>query len=395
VEIILEPTNKLDTDRCIGEISTEFLEQKPSIFYVANIRRMKYIDDSTQEIKIAELPRPIAKTQFGPGFMSQAISAKYLTHMPYYRLVQQYKREASIDISRASLGESAQLYIDLIKPLGEALRKEALSQDYLQVDETPFKVQSEEKKGTTHLGYIWAARNPTHNIVLFTYNRGRGIADLKAHLGDFKGMIQSDGYHAYSGYVHSESHITFNCWAHARRYFKQALDNHADVANEILNYIQQLYAIERHAKENQYSFDQRKQIRQEQSKPILQNIKTRLDQLSESNILPSTALGKAIAYTLKFWPNLIRYVDYGFVEIDNNLIENSIRPIALGRKNYLFAGSHDSAQRSAMMYSLFGTCILNGVNPTEWLLDVFNRIKDHPINKIHELLPYNWKPLMQ
>ena len=176
---------------------------------------------------------------------------------------------------------------------------------------------------------------------------------------------------------------------HARRYFEQALQNDKTRSEFVLKKIQELYKIERYCKENEFTIDQRQKWRQEHSIPVLHEIKQYLDR-EVNSILPDLAIGKAFGYTLTRWEKLIRYTHHGEVEIDNNLVENSIRPLALGRKNYLFAGSHESAQRSAVMYSLLGTCKIQGINPIDWLTDIFQRIKEHPINRISELLPQNW-----
>ena len=391
--IIIEPENKLESDRHIGTLVTEELEYIPGIMLVNRIERPKYIDDKTEEIKVASIPtRPVPKSQFSAQMMAHVICNKYVDHNPLYRQIEQFKRNHEVVISRSSLGESVHQYMDLLTPLYDALKKEVLSQEYLQNDETPYKVQSEEKKGSTHLGYFWASRSPIHNQVLFTYQRGRSEAHMVDHLQGFFGKLQTDGYKTYEKFEHDPNTILFSCWAHARRYFDQALETHPQEAKKVLAYIQELYKVESYCRDHNTDNNKREKIRQEKSKEWLHKIKEYLDQLSLSKVLPATPLGKAIAYTLKRWHNLIRYIDHGEVEIDNNLLENSIRPIALGRKNYLFAGSHESAQRAAMIYSFFGTCKLHNINPFEWLKYVLQNINEYPINRIQELLPHNWKP---
>ena len=228
------------------------------------------------------------------------------------------------------------------------------------------------------------------NLVLFTYQKGRSAECFKNHIQGFKGKLQTDGYSVYESYENDPDFILFSCWAHARRYFEQALDNDKQRADYVLRQIQILYKIEESAKEQKLSNEERQKWRQENATLILNTIKEFLDKNVES-ILPASAIGKAFGYTIKRWDKLLAYTIHGEVEIDNNLIENAIRPLALGRKNYLFAGSDESAERAAMVYSLFATCKLHDINPYDWLTDVFHRIKDHPINKISKLLPQNWK----
>ena len=203
------------------------------------------------------------------------------------------------------------------------------------------------------------------------------------------GALQTDGYSAHKNMRAKGGIIHLACMVHARRYFEKALQNDKKRAGYALLKIQDLYALERKAREKKIDFETRKRCRQLYAKPILSELekwlKKNLDQT-----LPKSAIGEAIGYTLSLWPKLKAYIDDGRYEIDNNLIENAIRPLALGRKNYLFAGSHKAAQNAAMFYSFFATCKVAGVNPLAWLTDVLNRIPDHKVNKIHELLPHNW-----
>ncbi len=388
---VIEPEDKKDTDRRIGLLVTEELEYTPGVFHVNRIERPKYVDDQTKKIKIAPMPsKPVPKSQFGPQFMAHTIVSKYMDHMPLYRMIQQFKRDHNVAISKSSLGESMHQYLDLLIPVYNKLKAAVLEQEYIQTDETTYKVLSEDKEGSAHLGYIWASYAPVNKLVLFTYQKSRSSESMNNHLNGFVGKNQVDGYGPYEKLQQIPGMQMFSCWAHARRKFDKALESYKPEAEKTLSLIQELYNVEKHCRDQNLNYEQRRKIRQDQSKVILQKIKSYLDNLSIQNILPASSLGEAIGYTLKRWRQLSNYIDHGEVEIDNNLIENKIRPIALGRKNYLFAGSHESAQRAAMVYSLFATCILHNINPYEWLIDVFNRINDHPINRIEELLPQNW-----
>jgi transposase len=262
------------------------------------------------------------------------------------------------------------------------------------VDETGMKVLDEGKKGKSHMGFYWACHAVEERIVLFQYDKGRSNKAALQVLGDIKHThLQTDYYQAYEQFAGKEGIVMHACMAHVRRKFFDALNNDRQKAETMIGAIRWLYGVEdlaREWKDEGEYYAKRKALRQEFSKPMMEIMKDWLDQKYNSTT-PSSPIGKAIAYALKVWPRLIAYLDYGHIEIDNNLVENKMRPVALGRKNYLFAGSHEAAQRAAMIYSFMATCALNEVNPMEWLEDVFNRIQTHPINRIEELLPAQWK----
>jgi transposase len=207
----------------------------------------------------------------------------------------------------------------------------------------------------------------------------------------FKGHLQTDGYQVYVEFGHRDGIILLHCMAHARRKFSETLQNDKHRSEYVLEYMQQLYAIEEHARDNKLSFDETYQLRQQKAVPILEHLGKWMKE-AYMQVTPKSSIGKALAYSIERWAALSLYTSNGMLHIDNNPVENSIRPVAIGRKNYLFAGSHDAAQESAMIYSLLGTCKIHNINPWEWLKDVLTRLPDHPINKIKELLPHNWKP---
>ena len=391
IVIVLEPEGKTDDMKCIGRKVTEELEYIPGVIFVNRYERPKYKDPQSEKIIIAPMPsRVVDKCIAGPDLMAHAIISKYIDHIPYHRFLQQLKRMHQVDISRSTFGGWSCQYLNALEPLFNAHQKEVLSSNYLETDESPIKVQSDEVKGKCHIGYMWVSRDPQKDLVLFTYQKGRSGECLKNHIKGFKGKLQTDGYGVYESYEYDPDFILFSCWAHARRYFEQSLDNDKERSEFVLRQIQILYKIEKSAKAQNLSNEERQKWRQENATPVLNTIKDFLDKNVES-ILPASAIGKAFGYTIKRWDKLLRYTFHGEVEIDNNLVENSIRPLALGRNNYMFAGSHESAQRAAIAYSLFATCKLHGINPYEWSTDVFHRIKDHPINRISELLPQNWR----
>jgi hypothetical protein len=274
---------------------------------------------------------------------------------------------------------------NLIAPLADVLQRKVLSSFYLEADETPIRVLDRDKKGKTHRGYYWVYHDPLNNLVLFDYREARGRDGPRELLKDFKGYLQTDGYSAYESFDNGKIKL-LHCMAHARRYFEQALDNDRPRAQHVIEQMQKLYAVERKARDESFSSEQRYQLRQQKSLPVLQQLHGWLkDNIMQ--VLPKSAMGQAIAYSLSRWEKLMIYASDGTLEIDNNLVENSIRPIALGRKNYLFAGSHDAARRAAVIYSLLGTCKLKAVEPFAWLRNVLDVIPDYKANRLEELLP--------
>ena len=271
----------------------------------------------------------------------------------------------------------------------EAHKQLVLSSGYLHADETIIKVLDSDKKNASHQGYYWVYQCNANKLVLFDYRTGRGREGPQSILKDYKGYLQTDGYIVYEDFNNNPDIIVFNCMAHARRKFSEALPNDKPRAEHVLAEIQKLYAIERTLTDNDITSNEKLQYRKEQALPILKELGLWM-QKAYPEVLPSSVIGKAIFYTLSRWDKLSLYATTDFLNIDNNPVENSIRPRAVGRKNYLFAGSHAAAQRSAIFYSLLATCKNYNINPVDWLHDVLTRIGGSPINKIKDLLPQNW-----
>lgn len=385
-EHIIEPEEDITGARKIGEVVTEILEYTPGKFYVERYVRPKYVLPKEEKIVIGELPSfPIPRGNAGAGLLAHLLISKFVDHLPFYRQVQQFKRQ-DINIAESTISGWFTASCRLLEPLYERLVTRVRGSSYLMADETPIPVQTRDKPGSTHKGYHWVYYSPLDKLVCFDYRKGRGRDGPEEFLESFRGMLQTDGYVAYDIYEKKADIILFGCMAHARRKFEKAKDNDLKRAEHVLERMQKLYMVEREARENDLSFEQRKELRVEQSLPVLQELeKWMKEQLPD--ILPKSAIGQAITYTLGLWNRLTRYIDNGQVEIDNNLIENSIRPVALGRKNYLFAGSHEAAQQAAMIYSFLGTCKINNIEPYGWLKNTLQRIPDHSILKLDELLP--------
>jgi transposase len=390
-QIFIKPTEDVTGCKEIGQEVTEELEYTPGNFFVRQYIRPKYARPQGQGVVIGTLPtRFIEKGVAGPGLLAQVLIDKYVDHLPLFRQIERFKR-AGITLPISTMSDWVAQCCQQIEVLYEAQRDLILSSDYLEGDETTIKVLDRSKKGKTHLGYYWVYRAPLENLVLFDYRQGRGGAGPKELLKNFKGYLQTDGYDVYDSFGHQQGITLVGCMAHARRYFDKALDNDKQRAEHVLTLMQQLYAIERKAKEENLDHAQRYQLRQQEAVPILKTLEQWMKDQYVS-VPDKSSMAKAIFYSLQRWEKLCLYTTDGKLQIDNNLVENSIRPIAIGRKNYLFAGSHNAAQRAAMLYTLLGTCKINSINPYEWLKDVFERIPTHSINKIQELLPHNWRP---
>ena len=364
------------------------MEYEPATIYVRHIVRPKYIISSTDEkteIVIASLPTlPIPKGNAGAGLLSHILISKFVDHLPFYRQAQMFKRQ-DVTIAESTINGWFNASCNLLEPLYQALKNKITATDYLMADETPISVLTKDKPGATHKGYHWVYYDPVNKLVLFDYQKSRGREGPDTFLESFSGHLQTDGYTAYTN-LKNKSIILLACMAHARRKFEHALDNDRPRAEYALLKIQQLYDIERQVREQQLSVDEIKAMRLEKSWTILQEMETWLKE-GIYEVLPKSAIGIAFAYTLNLWPRLSRYIEDGRFLIDNNLIENSIRPVALGRKNYLFAGSHEAAQQAAIIYSLLATCKINNIEPFFWLKQTLSIIPDYPANKLHTLLP--------
>ena len=388
-EEVIEPEDLQQDAKKIGEAVTEVLEYEPASAYVRRIVRPKYIVEQSDEetrIAIAPLPTlPIPKGNAGASMISHLLVSKFVDHLPFYRQVQIFKRQ-NLEVAESTINGWFNAGCDLLEPLYQALKTKMLSSDYLMADETPIPVLTKDKPGATHKGYHWVYYDPIHRLVLFDYRKSRGREGPDEMLKEFAGYLQTDGYNAYDHYENRSQITLLACMAHARRKFEHAQENNPSLAGNALKMFQALYDIERDIRETNLQEDAIKSQRQERSKPILLQMES---WLREQIILvpPKSAIGVAMAYTLNLWPRLIRYIDDGRLQIDNNLIENSIRPVALGRKNYLFAGSHEAAQQAAVIYSILATCKLHAVEPFAYLSKILAIIPDFPANQLHILLP--------
>lgn len=386
VEEIIEPDNLEDGSVRIGELITEVLEYNPAKLFVRKIIRPKYKQPNQQRIIVAELPTlPLPKANAGASLLAHICVSKFVDHLPFYRQRQILKRQ-KFQVSDATLGGWFNATADLLEPLYNVLEEKVLNCNYLQADESPIGVQDSHKAGSLHKGYQWVFRAPLEKLAIFRYHKGRGRNTPETLLNNFSGHLQTDGYKVYQNLQTKGRIKLIGCMAHARRYFEKALDNDEARASYALSLFQKLYSIERKAKEHKVDVITKQRYRSLYAKPILTKMELWLKE-QINIVLPKSSIAKAIRYTLHLWDNLKTYVEDGRFEIDNNLVENTIRPLALGRKNYLFAGSHRAAQKAAIFYSLFATCKINDVEPLEWLTHVLTVIPDYKISQLHRLLP--------
>ena len=394
VDHILEPEDKQEGMVRIGEEITEELEYTPPEFLVNRYIRPKYVWPEQEEkgVLIAAPPsRPIPKAIAGPALLAIIMIDKFVYHLPFYRQMQKYKRQGITLPVSTLCGWNAKT-CELLEPLYKTLLKLVLQSGYIQADETPIRVMDKQKKGKTHRGYHWVYHSPEQGLVLFDYRPGRGTEGPAQLLRNYKGYLQTDGYSVYEYFEQRPGIRLTACLAHVRRYFDQALHNDRKRAEAALLLIQGIYDIERKAREQKMDQEQRKALRLEKARPLMDELGNWLKD-NYQQVLPKSPIGKAMQYLLGRFNYMARYLEDGRLEIDNNLAENQIRPVAIGRKNYLFAGSHDGARRAAMLYSLFGTCKAHDVDPFQWLRDVLSRINDHPMQRLEVLLPHKWKTL--
>ena len=389
-EIEIHPEGDLAQMICIGKEITEELECEPAKFYIKRYIRYKYAAKDKSAVVIAELPeRVIDKGIPGSSLLAMILTGKYQDHLPLYRQKQIFARE-NIQIASSTIEGWTKQALEKLEPLYEQLVFDTKAQGYLQVDETPIKVLDSDKKGAAHSGYYWVYHAPEKGTVLFDYSPTRGGIAAVPMLWNFKGYLQTDGYAVYEKYGKKKEVTHLACWAHARREFEKALDNDKVRAEKALLMIQKLYAVERKAKQENLSAEQIKEIRLSESLPIINELgKWIFEEIK--NTLPKSQIGKAMAYAYARWDALSAYLNDGNLLIDNNLVENAIRPVALGRKNYLFAGSHEAAQRAAMIYSFFAICKKHEVNPFEWLKHTLENIMSINHKNLKELYPQNFK----
>ena len=379
--------------RPLGEDVSELLEWVPGSFKVLRIVRPKLSCAGCERIVQAPAPsRPIERGLAGPGLLAHVLVAKYCDHQPLYRQAEMYAREG-VELERSTLADWVGGSSRLLEPLVEALRRHVVSAHKLHADDTPVPVLA-PGNGKTKTGRLWTyvrddrpAADDTPAAVWFAYSPDRRGEHPREHLRSFSGTLQADAYagfhHLYEGGRIQEA----ACWAHVRRKFYDLQVAHASpLAAEALKRIGELYAIESEIRGRPP--DERLQARTTRARPLLESLHQWL-QSTLAVVSRKSEIAAAIRYALGRWRALLRYSEDGTIEIDNNAAERALRAVALGRKNYLFAGSDSGGERAAAIYSLIGTAKLNGIDPEAYLRLVLENIADHPISRIADLLPWN------
>ena len=405
-QVILTPDN-LDTNlyKKIGQEVTRIVEHKPGQLYIKEIIREKWgLKDNTATapkgmsgVLIAPMPLlPIYKGIAGASLLAEILLQKYEYHMPYYRQIKQYSHLGMKGLTESTVDGWFKQTMELLKPLYEVLKEEVMKADYVQADETTTPVMNKD----THKAakeYLWMVRAVIQRLVLFHYDQGSragAVIESLANRYNFKGYLQCDGFAGYETAFKTNPDVwLLNCMVHIRRHFEQALDENRPMAEHALTEIQHLYKIEHMCDDAGMSPDERKAKRQELARPIMEAMKLWMEtegvKYSENSLI-----GKAITYAYTRWDNMMRYLEDGRLLLDNNLAENEIRPITLGRKNYLFCGNHEAAQNMAIVCSLLATCRNHDVNPRDYLNDVISQMPYHTkasYEELLQLLPHKWK----
>ena len=405
-QVILTPDN-LDKNlyKKIGQEVTHIVEHKPGLLYIKEIIREKWgLKDNTSVapkgmsgVLIAPMPLlPIYKGIAGASLLSEILLQKYEYHMPYYRQIKQYSHLGMKGLTESTVDGWFKQTMPLLRPLYEALKSEVMKAAYVQADETTTPVINKENHKAAK-EYLWMVRAVMERLVIFHYDQGSragAVIESLANRYNFKGYLQCDGFAGYETAFKTKPDVRLvNCMVHIRRHFEQALDENRQMAEHALREIQHLYSIEHMCDEAEMSFDERKARRQELSKPIMEALKMWME-TEGVKYSESSQTGKAITYAYTRWDNMMRYLEDGMLLLDNNLAENEIRPITLGRKNYLFCGNHEAAENMAVVCSLLATCRNHDVNPRDYLNDVIGQMPYHAKASHEELiglLPHKWK----
>ena len=377
----------------IGEDASEVLDYVPARFKVIRHVRPRFACRACESITQVPMPSlPIERGRPGPGLLAHVLVAKYADHTPLYRQSAIYAREG-VELDRSTLADWVGRASWLLQPLGERLAAHVFAGVKIHADDTPVPVL-DPGRGRTKKGRLWVyvrddrpCGDPTPPAAVFFYSPDRKGERPADHLAHFSGFLQADAYPGFDA-LYGERITEVACWSHARRKIFDVHDStKSPIAAEALAKIGELYRIE--ATIRGRCAKARRDARQSEAQPLLAALKARFEaQLAK--LPPKGGLAQAIRYALSNWPALTRYADDGRLEIDNNRAENTLRGVALGRKNWLFAGSDNGGARAAAIYGLIETCKLNGIDPFAYLRDVLTRIADHKINRIGELLPWNW-----
>jgi transposase len=385
---------------CIGQEVHEQLEYIPASMIVLEHIRPKYACQACEaHVAIADtLPQPIDKGLPGPGLLAHIAVSKYADHLPLYRLEGIFKR-SGVELSRSTMGDWMAVIAELLEPIVKRMLSKILTSRVVQNDDTTVPVQDHSGKGIK-TGRLWVSiGDHDHPYAVYVYTPDRSAAGPEEIFKDFKGYLQADAYSAYDGLYKSGEIVEVGCMMHARRKFYEARTSDPQRSHQALAWISLLYDVEREAKEREPTEYEafvalRHQMRAERSRPIFDKFHAWLE-AELPKVLPKSPIGEAIQYALNHWEALKRPLEAGFLELDNGACERAFKPVAIGRKNWLFAGSDKGGQTAAILMSLCTTCKNLGIDPQAYLRDVLDRISTHPAKRIDELLPDRWQELRQ
>jgi len=389
-EIVIEPEEVMAQPKGWTKISEERTSQldwvAPRIIKRVFIRP-RYV--KAERFALAPLPpQPIEQGMVGPALLAQILVAKYEYHQPLYRQAKMFRQQFGVELSRKTMGHWVEQAAELLKPVYRVIREDLLRGNYLQADETPIRYLDPDVKGKSQQGYLWTYSRPGGDV-LFDWRLSRSREGPREFLKNFRGKLQTDGYAAYESLASERDGLTLaGCWAHTRRGFHEALSE-TKLAAWFVRQIGLLYAVEKELREKHAGPQLRATMRAWQSRPVLARLRRAMG-LVRDRTLPQGLLGQAIEYALKRWDALTRFVDDGVLEIDSNLIENAIRPSALGKRNWLFIGHPAAGERSAVIYTLLGSCRRHGINPFDYLKDLFTRLPAAKITEIRQFTPSQW-----
>jgi len=374
----------------IGYDESEVLDHEPARWFVRVTKREKRVCGKCASIAMPELaPRIVEKGLASDAVVIQTVVAKYCDHLPLYRQQAILEREAGVEISRATLDGWVMRVGELLQPVVAAMRQDLLRASYLQADETTVPVQMHDRRGADHQAYLWQYGKPGGETV-FEFQLGRGREGPKKFLGEWKGILQTDGYQAYDN-IGGDKLVHVGCWAHARRKFVDAVKvNPKDAeAIKMVTRMDALFVVDRHARSEQLSVGDRLVLRREHADSWATEIYDQCVSLRKT-ALPKSALGQAVTYTFNMWPKLRRCFDYAEVELSNNLAENSMRPVALGRKNWLHVGSPQAGPKVAAIFSIVESCRRLGVPVKAYLQAVLPGLARRNLSDLAHLTPTRW-----
>jgi transposase len=376
----------------IGYDQSEQLDVEPAQYFVLVTKREKRACKFCEAGGVVAAPVPariIDKGLVSDRVVIDTVVAKYSDHLPLYRQSAILEREAGLEISRATLDGWVMRVGELLVPIVTGMGRELVKGSYIQADETPVAVQMHDRRGQNHQAYLWQYSRPGGSAV-FDFRLGRGRAGPKEFLGRFEGILQTDGYIAYDQ-VGGPKMVRVGCWAHARRYFVDAVKlNPSDsIATAIVRRMDELFGVDAEARAQNFDHAARHALRQERAKPLLDLLKPQIE-AAGAQALPSSALGKAVTYTLALWPKLTRFLEHPEVELSNNLAENSMRPVALGRKNWIHVGSPQAGPKVAAILSIIESCRRLKVPVRDYLGAVLPGLANTSIQRLAELTPAAW-----